>query len=309
MAKKTLHITNGSILTDYLTALQYDGDYLTWQEMLCEGPTVEAVGSDHFFNLRKEFLSDFYDIEIIEETFKGELDILNHTQQFQEIILWFEYDLFCHINLIAVISLLKQRKNTCPLFLVCSGRVKGEKEFKGLAELKPEQIHDHFKNRIALSEADLDLMVSLWHIYCGNDHNLFKPFIVQKSSFPYLSNCLKAHLQRFPDSITGLSTLEYHTLQMIMAHDVKSRRHLLGYILNFQGYYGYSDMQLSRMIDGLTIFYTEDNERLMLNENGLKAVKQERNFLSQLHPTMSFGGAKIKDFQFDKIENKLIKTI
>ncbi len=48
--------------------------------------------------------------------------------------------LFCHINLIAVISLLHQKEINLPLYLVCSGRIEGEKNLKGLAELTPEQL-------------------------------------------------------------------------------------------------------------------------------------------------------------------------
>ncbi len=309
MAIKTLHITNGNNLTDYLKELKYDGGFLTWQEMLCEGPTIEDVDSDAFFNLRKKFLSGFYDVEINEDKFKKELDILNHTDQFQQIVLWFEYDLFCHINLLGIISLLKQKKVQLPLYLVCSGRVKGEKDLKGLAELKPEQLHRHFENKITLSEEDTDLISSLWRIYCGKDHNLFKPFIVQKSSFPYLSSCLKAHLQRFPDSVTGLSTLEMHTLHMISDQKIKSKRHLLGYILNFQGYYGFNDLQISKMIDTLALFYIVEEDQIILNMKGQEAIKKQHNFLDELQTSMSFGGVKKMNFQFSKVQNKLIRTI
>lgn len=308
MASKILHITNGNNLTDYLNQLKIEGEFLTWQEMLCEGPTTEQIESEEFFNARKEFLLRFYDIEINEIELKKELDILNHTDQFEEIVLWFEYDLFCHINLIAVISLLNRKKIDLPIYLVCSGRVKGEKEFKALAELKPDQLRNHYKNKVKLSVEDLNLMRSLWRIYCGKDHNLFKPFIVKNSSFPYLSNCLKAHIERFPDSKTGLSTLEMHTLHMVADHKITSKRHLLGYILNFQGYYGYSDLQISRMIDTLEMFFTQDEELLVLNRKGHEALQGQRDFSTELHAQMVFGGVQKLDFKYSKSKNKLIKT-
>ncbi|HUH28059.1 DUF1835 domain-containing protein [Gelidibacter sp.] len=303
-----LHITNGINLTDYLNELKIEGDFLTWQEMLCEGPTSEEIETEEFFNLRKEFLLDFYDIEIVEAELLSELDVLNHTDQFEEIVLWFEYDLFCHINLMAIINLLKQKKIEVPLYLVCSGRVKGEKDLKALADLNPDQLRNEYENKIKLSEEDVELMSSLWRIYCGKDHNLFKPFIVQKSSFPYLSNCLKAHLERFPDSKTGLSTLETHTLNMILDQKITSKRHLLGYILNFQGYYGFSDLQIERMINRLELFYTVEENQMVLNRKGHDALDQKRNFSSELGSKMIFGGVKKIDFQFSKIENKLIKS-
>ena len=309
MAIQTLHITNGNDLTDYLKELEYTGGFLTWQEMLCEGPTVEQVDSQNFLNLRKTFLSEFYEVEMNEEEFKKELDVLNNTDQFQEIVLWFEYDLFCHINMMAIISMLNQKKIQLPLYLVCSGRVKGENDLKGLVELKPDQLHHHYKNKITLTEEDRNLMSALWRIYCGTDHNLFKPYIVQKSSFPYLASCLKAHLQRFPDSLTGLSTLEMHTLHIISDQKIKSRRHLLGYILNFQGYYGFGDLQINKMIETLSIFFTEDDDYIILNEKGHEANNKQRNFLDELMTSMYFGGVKKMDFQFSKVQNKLIKTI
>lgn len=308
MTPKILHITNGNNLTAYLETLHYEGHFLTWQEMLCEGPTTEDVASDLFFELRRQFLANYYDIEVNEKEFKTELDVLNHTEQFDEIVLWFEYDLFCHINLMAIISLLRQKKIKAPIYLVSSGRVKGEKDLKALDELVPEKLHKHYENKIKLSKDDLDLMGSLWRIYCGKDHNLFKPFIIKKSSFTYLSSCLKAHLERFPDSKTGLSTLELHTLHMIADRKIKSRRHLLGYILNFQGYYGFGDLQINKMIDTLDIFYTDEESLIMLNRKGYDAMEGLVDFSAELSSSMIYGGIKKRDFKFDRIQNKLIKT-
>ena len=111
MSDKILHITNGNSLTDYLRELNFTDDILTWQEMLCEGPTAEQIDTEHFFSIRKQFLHDYYDIEVNEEEFKTEIKTLNNTSEYSKIILWFEYDLFCHINLMAVVSLLQQKNN------------------------------------------------------------------------------------------------------------------------------------------------------------------------------------------------------
>ncbi|RZW40183.1 MAG: DUF1835 domain-containing protein, partial [Flavobacteriaceae bacterium] len=43
MKSSILHITNGNSLTDYLKELDIVGDILTWQEMLCEGPTISNI--------------------------------------------------------------------------------------------------------------------------------------------------------------------------------------------------------------------------------------------------------------------------
>ncbi|WP_228851501.1 DUF1835 domain-containing protein [Aegicerativicinus sediminis] len=303
----TLHITNGDVLTDRLLSMGYEGDFLTWSEMLCEGPTTEFIDSESHVKLRKDFFTQFYDLVFDEEKYKIDIDKLNHPENYTEVILWFEYDLFCHINLIGVISLLRQKKIHLPIFLVSSGWIHSEKTLKGLGELNDEQLNKHFKERIKLKDEDLDLAYTLWRIYCGKDHNLFKPYIVQKSSFIYLSNCLKAHLKRFPDSNTGLGILEKNILELIKTHDITSKHHLLGYILNFQGYYGYGDLQLERLIELLTPFYTLGEDYLKLNSTGEQALSGNTNFSIVVNNDIPYGGLNRLDFHFSVEENKLIK--
>jgi hypothetical protein len=309
MSKTTLHITNGSSLTDYLKDLDVKGDVLTWHEMLCEGPTTTIIDSKEFIEARQAFLNVYYDVEIDEYAYKNEIGKIDHIENYTEIVLWFEYDLFCHINLMAVINLLQQKKVTLPLYLVCSGRVKGEKDLKGLGELSPEQLLEHYKNKIKLNENDIDIATTVWGIYCGKDHNLLKPFIVKTSSFKYLNSCLKAHLKRFPDSKNGLSRLELHILETVQQHSIKSKHHLLGYILNYQGYYGFGDMQIERMIDSLSQFLEEENNHLVLSRKGHEAILGQKNFSKALNNDMTYGGSKRLEYQFNKEENKLIKTV
>ena len=57
MAKDILHITNGNTLTDYLIELDVQGTFLTWQEMLCEGPLIANINCAEFYQIRKEFLN------------------------------------------------------------------------------------------------------------------------------------------------------------------------------------------------------------------------------------------------------------
>jgi hypothetical protein len=309
MDKQPLHITNGSILTDFLNELNVEGEKLTWQEMLCEGPTIEMVYTEQFISLRQAFFDEFYDVDLDLEQITSELNKLNNVNDYSEIVLWFEYDLFCHINMVAVISLIQQRKIDLPLYLVCSGRIEGSKNLKGLGELSSKELLEHYKNKVLLNHDDISLATTVWGIYCGIDHNLLKPFILKPSSFKYLTNCLKAHLERFPELHDGLNILERNILKIIEKHQITSKNHLLGYALNYQGFYGYGDLQLSRIIDNLHMFYTLSEVGLTLNRKGHEALLGHHNFSSEINDKMTFGGVKKMDFQFSNTENKLIKSV
>ena len=309
MSKQPLHITNGGSLTKYLNEIEVVGEILTWQEMLCEGPTQEIIHTDAFIEQRRQFLSDFYNVDLDLEKVKFALDQLSNPKRYSEIVLWFEYDLFCHINMIAVISLLQQKKINLPIYLVCSGRIPGAKTLKALGELNVAQLLDHYKNKVKLSDEDIDLATTVWGIYCGKDHNLLKPFILKSSSFKYLSNCLKAHLERFPDSSVKINILEKNLLEIVRDNTIKSKHHLLGYALNYQGYYGFGDMQLMRLIDKLSLFFTEENNTLILNRIGHELLLGQHNSSITIDNTMIFGGISQSDFQFNKPLNKLVKTV
>ena len=309
MEKTCLHITNGNVLTDYLRELGFKDDILTWQEMLCEGPTIPKIDSDEFFELRVDFLKSYYDIEVDTNELQKELSKLDHIEKYDEINLWFEYDLFCHINLIGVLNLLHQKEIDIPLYLICSGRVEGEKNLKGLAELSPAQIENHYKEKLLLTDEDKKLAIALWRTYCGKDHNILKPYIVTNSSFKYMSNCLKAHLKRFPHQKSGLSVLEDNILRLIRDNQINSEHHLMGYCLNYQGFYGYGDLQMKRLIDKLSIFYDTTDEGLNLNRKGHEALLRRYNYASEVNNNMSYGGVNRLEYQFSVDQNKLVKTV
>jgi hypothetical protein len=309
MTKNSLHITNGNALTDYLRELDFNEDILTWQEMLCEGPTIPAINSKAFFELRVEFLKSYYDIDVDIEDLQSELSKLDYVENYSEINLWFEYDLFCHINLLGIINLLHQKEINKPLYLICSGRVEGEKNLKGLGELSPDQIKTHYKNKVRLTQDDIDLAIALWRTYCGKDHNILKPYIVKKSNFKYLTNCLKAHLKRFPHQKSGLNVLEDNILRLVRDNKIKSYHHLLGYSLNYQGYYGFGDTQMKRIIGKLKIFFDESEDEIKLNRKGHEALLRQYNFATELNNDMTYGGLDRLEYQFSIEQNKLIKTI
>ncbi|MFD0862127.1 DUF1835 domain-containing protein [Sungkyunkwania multivorans] len=306
--ERILHITNGDSLSEYLKDLKIEGHVLTWREMLCEGPTDFEIGSEYFIKKRIDFLKEYYDIPIAfyQQKFVEELKSIEDINNFESVILWFEYDLFCHINMIAAISWLKQQNAKRPVYLVCSGRVHGEDGLKGLTELTKAQLMEHYANKIALKNDDLLLAVDLWRLYNSQNHTTFKKYVTQPSSFPYLSSCLSAHLKRFPSNHNGLGLLEVHILNLIDKEVIRSKRQLLGYTLHRQGYYGLGDLQIEKIIKKLTPFYTHEDDRIVLNLKGQLALKKEADFYDDMKDGTIFGQAKKYAAKYDIITRNLI---
>ena len=307
--KKVLHITNGDGLTEELQQLKIPGDVIVWREMLCEGPTTTEVGNPEFLELRKKFLLDQYGIpaEEYQEKFVTELDKLAAINGYDEIILWFEFDLFSHMNMLGVLSFLKQNKKKNPLYLVCSGRLKGQQRLRPLNELSIKQLQRHYDEKISLTSADLRTAHLLWEIYCSSNPLRLSSEIRKTTNFEHLSSCLRAHIERFPNVKTGLNSLEANVLKLIEKHQITSLHHLLGYALQYQGYYGYGDLQMKRVIDDLRLFYTETETGIKLNLAGENALDASHNYYQDLKDDDHYGGAGKYDFLYDHETHHLIK--
>ncbi|MGO1585958.1 MAG: DUF1835 domain-containing protein, partial [Mesonia sp.] len=287
--RECLHIINGDSALTSLENLNLDGKIFVWREMLCEGPTHKYVNSSAFKEARSKFLSDYYDIppEEYEDKFLNQFSIFEE-QQFSEVYLWFEYDLFCHINMLAAIQFLSELEIDIPIYLICSGRIKGESKLKGLAELTSEEFKTAYENRVLLNEDDIELAQYIWTIYNEKNPKRIAPHISKSSNFEYLSNCLRAHLERFPNSETGLNALEGNLLHLIENNEITSINQWLGYSLQYQGYYGYGDMQMQKILDKLTFFTTLENNRLTLNEKGKAVIDQSENFYREMKDDMLY---------------------
>lgn len=306
---KQLHIISGDDLAQHILDLKIEGETVIWREMLCEGPTATELGSQEFIALRTEFLKENYEIspEDYKNQFLKELKKLTSLNSYEEVVLWFEFDLFSHINMLAAINHLLEKNLKVPVYLVCSKKLKGEKEQTVLSQLPLKDLENHYDNRIALSQADLEMASLLWQLYNENNPQKLKKLIKEKTNFEYLSSCLRAHIERFPNSQTGLNSLEKNILKLITTNTITSIDHLLGYSLEYQGYYGYGDRQMQRVIDKLKIFYKVGESKIELTPEGEEALAGTRNFYRVLKNEEYLGGVKIYDFLYDAETHNILK--
>jgi hypothetical protein len=307
--KKILHVTNGDDLSEQITNLKLPGDVITWREMLCEGPASMDVGDEEFVLRRKTFLLEKYNIseEQYQEEFLSELAKLAAINNYDEIVLWFEFDLFSHMNMLALISFMLQNKKDGPFSLVCSRKLKGEAEMTALSQLSDKNLKEHYNHRIPLEKADIQTAQLIWELYCSKNPKKLTSEIKKTTNFEYLSSSIRAHIERFPNVKTGLNTLEVNVLKLIEEHDIKSMHHLLGYALQYQGYYGYVDVQMQRILDKLSPFYETSEDKLKLNEDGIKALKGTKNYYQNLKDDEYYGGVKKYDFLYDPVSHNLLK--
>lgn len=308
---KTLHVTNGDSLNDRLLSMNIAGDYAVWREMLCEGKTTANLTSDVFKKVRIAFFKEHYPdhADSYDEKFGSQLAIIADAHLYEEIVLWFEYDLFCHINMLACISFIKSCGYKGSVYLVCSGRVAGEKDLFALSQLSEKQLLSHYKAKVLLDNHDLFIADDFWRLYCGKDPLKLKPQRAKDSNFTYLSNCISAHKERFPNCKTGLNTLETNMLRLIRKYDIKTEHQLCGYMFNYQGYYGYGDLQIRRMIARMRSYFTVNEEQLILTEIANQILDESYNVLKEIKYPCTLGGASKYSYTYNNDDHQLTKLL
>ena len=310
MKTSILHITNGDSTTNYLKKLNFQGDFITWREMLCEGKTSSDIGSEHFWKSRFEFLKQSYKVtkkQFIDLTLKEYRNLCNQKSQ-EEIVLWFEYDLFCQINMIAVLSWLKRYRKGRKISLVCSGEIKGSSKLFGLSELSEKQLKEQYKNKIELTIDDIEYADYVWQLYCSDNpiklQNVYQ--YQQNTTFTYLIDSLLVHLQRFPSIGNGLNNLENNILDIAVNSKIESQEKLIDVLLQQENKYGFGDIQYKKQVNDLKEYFSSFSP-VKLNKNGVKVQQRLLNTYANMRDDFSFlGGAKKYNFLYDNSTQKLL---
>nr|WP_299345465.1 DUF1835 domain-containing protein [Allomuricauda sp.] len=308
--KSLLHITNGDSFTSRLKSLDVKGDIITWREMLCEGKTLCNVGSESFWKTRFEFLNRNYKVSkswFVEKTLKEYRSLCNHKQQ-DQIVLWFEYDLFCQINMLAVLSWLKTHRRHAEISLVCSGKEDETDRLYGLNELSDEKLFSLYKNKVTLTQDDIEFADYVWQLYCSDNPMRLENIITHDSfQFNYLSEALKVHLKRFPTIKNGLNELENKVLWTADNEKPQSKRELLGKLLTNQGYYGFGDTQYERIFTSLRPLFNSVNP-IKLTKKGKEVLSNKMNYYSHMRDNQQYLGGSLKyNFLYNSSTDRILK--
>ncbi|MEY7999713.1 hypothetical protein AB8U03_05740 [Clostridium sp. Mt-5] len=105
--KVVLNILNGQMMYDYVrqSHLDEDGIYVPFNEAICSGRVTEQIFSREFNKCRCNIHNISMD-EYNEITLKPLRPLFEN--EFSSIVLWFDEDMFCQINLLTILAYLDQ---------------------------------------------------------------------------------------------------------------------------------------------------------------------------------------------------------
>jgi hypothetical protein len=241
------NILNGDSLAYSFPDTKIEGDIIVVREGLIDG-NLSGDNLPDLWQSRAKYMG-LTEAEYHNNVAKEFEKIIN-TPDDSEFNLWFEYDLFCQVNMWFVISIINSLSIKKKVYAVYTSHLdRTSKHFwNGFGPANSSELTICFAKRIPLNDIDLQLGQDLWTAYkSGNLEELICLAINQSSAFPYLQEVVKAHVDRFPKD--GTKGRPEKVIEDITKNVSTDFHKVFKEFWNRESIYGFGDIQLKHLYD------------------------------------------------------------
>ena len=236
-----IHVLAGDALAGDFKNCAIEGEIIVCRECLVEG-AVKAESLEDFWQIRAGFISDSYggNKEDYFSGVAGEFEKLkNLAASDAEINLWFEYELFCQVNLWFCLYLLRESK--AQIFRVAPVVREEAEIWKGFGSLESEDLEKCFAKRIEFTGKDIQLGANLWKAYQMADYETLERLSETESEcFPYLKEVCRAEIEK--------NSRPRKVLQGIIETGKTDFSEIFTEFSAQAGVYGFGDSQVKRIL-------------------------------------------------------------
>jgi hypothetical protein len=220
---RRLNITNGDSAAGTLSEAGIEGKIVPWRDVLHEGPVDSSLSLEELSKQRARFISEqgWDDFAHVSGNFAERDRVIQHLDYFDEVVLWFEDDLYDQLQVIQLLDFFAR------------GAAKGKKLSMVIVDgyippLSVPEIKALDKKRPAVTREQLELGQRAWRAFGSADPTSISRLLDEKTSaLQYLARALARHLEEFPSTTDGLSRSEREALTVIAAgHDTPVRAFL-----------------------------------------------------------------------------------
>jgi hypothetical protein len=206
-----LYITNGDFAADRIRASGQAGEILPWRDVLHEGPVPAGLSPEELADVRARFLEErgWTDLADARQGFAIRDTTLASYGDHEEVVLFFEHDLYDQLQLIQVLDWFSGRD-------LGGTRLSIVQTDKYLGTLGPERLLALFHDRRETTEEQLNLGSTAWEAF-RSPHPTAVLGVIEAGTraLPFLASALRRHLEQFPSTANGLSRSEEQALEAI----------------------------------------------------------------------------------------------
>ena len=203
------------------------GRFVSWDDILHEGPTP-LVSGDEWVRVRAAYLASagYGDAAEMYRDFKAKDDALEMLSGEDEVIFWFEHDLYDQLLLVRHLWWIGARVGARGAQGASGATGAGAaryslvigNEYLGL--MKPADFPARFERRQEITAEQIALGTEVWTAYCGDDPSALVRFATSADlTLPYLPPAMRRLLEEFPDVESGLARSERQVLEVLADGD------------------------------------------------------------------------------------------
>jgi hypothetical protein len=235
------HVLPGDAHVDDIRQTGLTGDIVFCREALVDGD-LNCDTLDEFFSKRAAFINRatgedpaLYDVNVASQ-FRKLLDVDGR----DEVNLWFEYELFCAVNMWFCLSLL--HGSGAAIYRVAPANLGFEDRWNGFANTNAKILRECYDRRVRLSESDCELGVQLWDAFRRRDSGEIQTLAsIPQNTFPYLEEVGHAAAE--------IDSKPAEIIREIKGEGKSDLKQIFPEFRRRAGVYGFGDLQVKRLME------------------------------------------------------------
>ena len=271
--ERVLIITNGTSAVGAMERAGIPGEKLPWEDVLHDGPVPAGVDLVALSTVRARFIADcgWGTFAELRERFRRRDARLQQTHDDDEVVLWFEHDLYDQLQLLQLLDWFgPPLRRPTRLSIICHARY--------VSLLSDDQLRQDFEARTSVAEAQLGLGTDAWTaVRAPTPESVIDVLNGDTDPLPFLRGALVRFLEELPGR-DGLSRSERQLLAVVAdgstllsdafrrSQEYENPRHLGD--ASFERY-------ARQLAQGTAPLLRRDGDRLALTEVG-RAVLEDR---------------------------------
>jgi hypothetical protein len=219
-----LHILNGDTTLEVFERAGIEGEPAVFADVFHEGPLLGDPTDPAFLEarIRHAVEAGWTTPDRAAALYAGWSRGLASSPRHDEVVLWFEHDLYDqlllvhHIEWLARGGVLPAREGGPRVALICIDRFEGVPDFRGLGQLTGEQLASLFPGRRPIELPQVELARSAWKALCAGDPREIEAMLADdRTALPFLQAALRRLIEELPDRRAGLSRTERQALRAV----------------------------------------------------------------------------------------------
>jgi hypothetical protein len=215
-----LHITNGDCVRGTLRLGGVPGERLAWKDVLHEGPVPARLSLAKLSKVRAAFIASrgWGEASEVAADFRRRDRILERFRDHEEVVLWFEHDLFDQLQLLQLLAWF-------------AGRERGRTRLTlvqvpdYLGRMQPARLARLFPRRRPVTARQLALGARAWEAFRRPEPvRLVAVIDGDTSALPFLDGALLRLLEEYPSTRNGISRTEDRALRVLGLGALEGKR-------------------------------------------------------------------------------------